>query len=495
MTTDTDRRAAIASVRGTLLIGGEWQAASDGAQFAVENPSDENELGVVADAGPADARKAMDAAHDAFDDWATTNSRRRADILRAGFEAVMADRERLATLLTLEMGKPLEQSRREVEYAADYLRWFSEEAVRIDGDYRPSPTDSARMLIMRQPVGPALTVTPWNFPLVTATRDIGPALATGCPIIVKPAPETPLATLALGACLNDAGLPPGVLGLLPSSRGEAVVDEILSDPRLRALAFTGSEQVGRELASESAWQSLRISMELGGNAPFIVFEDADMDQAVHGALEAKTRNHGESCTAANRFLVAEEVAAEFVERFVEALAGLQVGDGFDPGVDLGPMISADQRDEMARLADGAVAGGATALAGRHDLPSRGHFYPPTVLIDVADDAEILSHEIFGPVAPIVTFASEEEALSRANATVYGLVAYIYTQDLSRALRVAERVETGMIGLNRGSVSNVSAPFGGVKRSGSGRKGGREGVDEYLEVKYVSLDVDFETRDG
>lgn len=495
MTTSTDRRAAIASVRGALLIDGEWRAAEGGAEFAVENPSDETELSAVADAGPADAAMAMDAAHEAFGGWAARHPRKRADILRAGFDAVMADQERLATILTLEMGKPLEQSRHEVEYAADYLRWFSEEAVRLDGDYRQSPTDSARMLIMRQPIGPALTVTPWNFPLVTAARDIGPALATGCPIIVKPAPETPLATLAFGACLNDAGLPPGVLGLLPSSRGKAVVDEILGDPRLRALAFTGSEQVGRELASESAWQSLRISMELGGNAPFIVFEDADIGRAVNGALEAKTRNHGESCTAANRFLVAEEVADEFTEQFVAALEKLQVGDGFDPDVDLGPMISADQREETARLAEGAVAGGATALAGGHDLPPRGHFYAPTVLVDVADDAEILSREIFGPVAPIVTFASEEEALARANATVYGLVAYIYTQDLSRALRVAERLETGMIGLNRGRVSNVAAPFGGVKRSGSGRKGGRAGVDEYLETKYVSLDVDLDSDDG
>lgn len=492
MTHADDPRAVLSRAPDSLLIAGEWVPASDGSEFSVENPADESALTAVADAGPRDAASALDAAHGASDEWAATTSRVRSDILRAGYDAVMDQQEHLATILTLEMGKPLEQSRGEVRYAADYLRWFSEEAVRIDGDYRASPTDSSRMIIMRQPVGVALTVTSWNFPLVTAARDVGPALAAGCPIIVKPAPETPLATLALGACLQDAGLPPGVLGLLPSSRGEELVDEVIDDRRLRALAFTGSEQVGRELVAESAEQSLRISMELGGNAPFLVFADADIERAVQGALEAKTRNHGESCTAANRLLVADEIADEFVDAFVGEVERLRIGDGFDPDVDLGPMISADQLAETARLADDAIAQGATALAGGHDLPEAGHYYAPTVLVDVDHDSEILRREIFGPVAPVVTFSSEEEAITMANATVYGLVAYIYTQDLARALRVAERIETGMIGLNQGAVSNVAAPFGGVKRSGSGRKGGRMGIDEYLETKYVSLGVDLES---
>ena len=391
--------------------------------------------------------------------------------------------------MTLEMGKALAESRAEIVYAAEFFRWFSEEAVRIHGRYMVNTTGKGRILTMQQPVGPCVFVTPWNFPTAMGTRKIAPAIAAGCTMVVKPAQQTPLSMLALARILEEAGLPDGVLNVITSRRSGAVVEPLLKDPRTRKLSFTGSTEVGRMLIEQSAHQVLRVSMELGGNAPFVVFEDADLDAAVDGAMLAKMRNVGEACTAANRFHVHESVAAEFAARLAERMSALKVGRGTEEGVDVGPLIDAAQRGKVDELVGDAIARGAKVLIGGSAVDGRGYFFEPTVLADVPADARLLSEEIFGPVAPVCTFSSEEEAIAAANRTEYGLVAYVYTRDLGRAFRVCEGIETGMVGLNQGVVSNAAAPFGGVKQSGFGREGGFEGIDEYLETKYVAFGVE------
>jgi succinate-semialdehyde dehydrogenase/glutarate-semialdehyde dehydrogenase len=407
-------------------------------------------------------------------------------LLRRAFEAVTAARDDLALLLTLEQGKPLSEAAAEVDYAAEFFRWFAEEAVRVDGGYRRSPDGRTRLLTMRQPVGPCLFVTPWNLPLAMGTRKIGPALAAGCTVVIKPAEQTPLSVLALVAILVDCGLPPGVVNVVTSSDPAGVTNPLLADPRLRKLSFTGSTAVGRVLLARAADQVLRVSMELGGNAPFLVFGDADIEAAVDGAMIAKMRFTGQACTAANRFLVDNRVVDAFAEQLTERMAACVIGRGTEPGITVGPLIDAAAVEKVQSLVDDAVAKGARMLLGGKALPGPGHFYPPTVLADVPNSARILVEEVFGPVAPIRSFVYDAQALAEANATEFGLVAYAYTADLDRAVRVAEGLEAGMIGINRGLVSNPAAPFGGVKQSGLGREGGFEGITEFLETKYVAL---------
>ena len=393
---------------------------------------------------------------------------------------------RLALLMTLEMGKALAESRAEIAYAAEFFRWFSEEAVRVHGRYMVNTTGKGRILTMRQPVGPCVFVTPWNFPTAMGTRKLAPAIAAGCTMVVKPAQQTPLSMLALAKILEEAGLPAGVLNVITAKRSGAVIEPLLRDSRTRKLSFTGSTEVGRRLIEQSAEQILRVSMELGGNAPFLVFEDADLDAAIEGAMVAKMRNVGEACTAANRFHVHESVADEFARGLAERMGALKVGRGTDADVDVGPLIDEAQRTKVTELVGDAVDRGARVLLGGEAVGDRGYFFAPTVLVGVPADARVFSEEIFGPVAPISRFTSEEEALAEANRTEYGLVAYVYTRDLARAFRVSEGIETGMVGLNQGVVSNPAAPFGGVKHSGFGREGGFEGISEYLETKYVAL---------
>jgi succinate-semialdehyde dehydrogenase/glutarate-semialdehyde dehydrogenase len=475
-------------VRKELFIGGEWRAATGGGKLAVEDPATGQPLVEVADAEVEDALAALDAASGTQADWAAHAPRERGEILRRAYEAVMAQADDLALLMTLEMGKSVAESRAEVTYAAEFLRWFSEEAVRIHGRYMVNTTGKGRILTMRQPVGPCVFVTPWNFPTAMGTRKIAPAIAAGCTMVVKPAQQTPLSMLALAQVLEEAGLPKGVLNVITAKRSGAVIEPLLKDPRTRKLSFTGSTEVGRTLIEQSAAQVLRVSMELGGNAPFLLFEDADLDAAVEGALLAKMRNIGEACTAANRFHVHESVAEEFARRLAERMSKLKVGRGTEPDVDVGPLIDDKQRSKVAELVEDAVSRGARLLLGGHAIDGPGYFFEPTVIVDVPDDARLLREEIFGPVAPIATFSSEQEALRAANGTEYGLVAFLYTRDLDRAIRVSEGLESGMVGLNQGVVSNPAAPFGGVKQSGFGREGGFEGINEYLEVKYVALAV-------
>jgi succinate-semialdehyde dehydrogenase/glutarate-semialdehyde dehydrogenase len=487
MTITQDARwTVLDTVPTDLLIGADWAAAEGGRTFPVEDPATGEVLTEVADASGADAIAALGAADDAREGWAATPARERAELLRRGFEAVVERAEELSLLMTLEMGKPLGEARSELAYGAEFLRWYSEEAVRIDGRYTLSPTGDSRILVSRQPVGPCLLITPWNFPLAMATRKVAPALAAGCTVVLKPASLTPLTALAFAQLMLDAGLPPGVLNVVTSSRAGEVVSPLLADERLHKVSFTGSTEVGRRLIRQSADRVLRTSMELGGNAPFIVFDDADLEAAVDGALVAKMRNVGESCIAANRLYVHESLAERFAERLAARMGALVVGHGAEPGVEVGPLIDSGQRDSVAALVDEARNGGAEILCGGEAVDGPGYFYRPTVLVDPAPDASILREEIFGPVAPIVTFADEDEAIAAANATEYGLVAYLYTRDLARALRSMERLETGMVGINRGLISNAAAPFGGVKASGLGREGGHEGIDEYLETKYASI---------
>jgi succinate-semialdehyde dehydrogenase/glutarate-semialdehyde dehydrogenase len=488
MTGAERERAVLAQVPTDLYIAGEWRAASAGATLAVEDPATTEPLVQVADASVDDALAALTAAADAQAAWAAHPPRERGEILRRAYEAIVAQTEDLALLMTLEMGKALAESRAEIGYAAEFFRWFSEEAVRIHGRYMVNTTGKGRILTMRQPVGPCVFVTPWNFPTAMGTRKIAPAIAAGCTMVVKPAKQTPLSMLALAKILEDAGLPEGVLNVITARSAGAVIAPLLADPRTRKLSFTGSTEVGRTLIEESAQQILRVSMELGGNAPFLVFDDADLDAAVDGALLAKMRNVGEACTAANRFHVHESVAAEFSRRLAERMGALKVGRGTEPDVDVGPLIDEAQRGKVTELVDDAVQRGARVLLGGVPTGERGYFFEPTVLADVPDGARLLTEEIFGPVAPVATFTTEEQALAAANRTEYGLVAYVYTRDLSRAFRVCEGIESGMIGLNQGVVSNPAAPFGGVKQSGFGREGGFEGVGEYLETKYVALGV-------
>lgn len=476
----------LASVPKQLWIGGPVDATGGGT-FAVHNPANGEVLAEVADGSPEDAVRALDAAVAVQAQWAATPARERGEILRAVFERITACAEEFALLMTLEMGKALPESRNEVRYGAEFFRWFSEEAARIHGRYLHAPSGTGRILVHKQPVGPCLAITPWNFPLAMGTRKIGPALAAGCTMIVKPASATPLTMLLLAKLCSEAGLPDGVLSVITSRRSGAVTQPLLDDPRLRKLTFTGSTEVGRTLVEKSASGLLRTSMELGGNAPFVVFDDADIDAAVEGALLAKLRNGGEACTAANRFHVHRAVVEEFTEKFVAAInSQVRLGPGTDPDTTLGPLVSEDQLNTVAELVDDAVDAGASVRVGGKAPGGPGWFYPATVLTDIPARARILREEVFGPVAPIVAFDTEEEGLAAANDTEFGLVSYIYTRDLERALRVAEGLESGMVGVNRGVISDPAAPFGGVKASGFGREGGTEGIEEYLSTKYIAM---------
>jgi len=478
--------AVVEAVPTGLFIGGSWRDAEGSKTFPVEDPSTGDTLTEVADAGVADGHAALDAAVAAQADWARTPPRERGEILRKAFEIITGRADDLALLMTLEMGKPLSESKAEITYGAEFFRWFAEESVRIAGRWSTAPNGAGRLLTMKQPVGPCLMITPWNFPLAMGTRKIGPAVAAGCTMVMKPASLTPLTMLALADILAEAGLPDGVLNVVTTKSTGEVMGPIIKDPRLRKLTFTGSTEVGRGLVEQSADGLLRVSMELGGNAPFLVFGDADLGAAVDGAMLAKMRNVGEACTAANRFLVHESVAEEFAARMTERMAALKVGRGAEDGVEVGPLVEAKQRDKVAELVDDAVSQGATVRCGGAASEGKGYYYPPTVLTDVSTKARMYREEIFGPVAPIFTFSSDEEGVAMANDTEYGLVSYVYTRDLARSLGVAEGLETGMIGLNQGMVSNVAAPFGGVKASGFGREGGSEGIEEYLETKYVAI---------
>ena len=440
----------------------------------------------MADAGVSDGEAALDAAVQTQAEWAATAPRERGEILRRAFELITERADDLALLMTLEMGKPIKESKAEIAYAAEFFRWFSEESVRISGRWSVAPNGATRLLTMKQPVGPCLMITPWNFPLAMGTRKIGPAVAAGCTMVVKPASLTPLSMLALAQIMVEAGLPDGVLNVVTTTSTADVMEPLIRDPRLRKLTFTGSTEVGRTLVEQSAQGLLRVSMELGGNAPFVVFNDADLDAAVDGAMLAKMRNIGEACTAANRFIVHSSVADEFSRRLAERMGALVVGRGTDDGVDVGPLVEAKQRDKVAELVDDAVQNGADVAVGGNPGQGAGYFYAPTVLTDVSAESRMFREEIFGPVAPVFTFDDDDKGIAMANDTEYGLVAYVYTQDVSRAITAAERLETGMVGLNQGVVSNPAAPFGGVKASGFGREGGAEGIEEYLETKYVGL---------
>ena len=469
-----------------LFIDGTWHDATGAARFAVHEPATGAELAQVADAGVDDAIDAVAAAHRAQPGWAAMAPRRRSDALRRAFELMLARAEDLAELIVRENGKPIAEARGEVTYAAEFFRWFSEEAVRLDGRFASAPSGTNRMLITHQPIGVALLVTPWNFPAAMATRKIGPALAAGCSVVLKPATETPLTALAVAALLAEAGVPAGVVNVLPTTRNAEVVSAMLADTRIRKLSFTGSTEVGRILLAQAARRVVKCSMELGGNAPFIVFADADVDAALEGALIAKLRHNGEACTAANRFYVERPVAEAFAEKLTARFSSLTLGNGLDPDVQLGPLVDAATRDKVTRLVDAAVAAGARARSSGRVPDGAGFFYPATVLDRVAPDSPILAEEIFGPVAPVVAFDDEAEVIRLANATEYGLVGYVYTRDLARGLRVAEALESGMVGLNRGLVSDPAAPFGGMKQSGLGREGGHEGILEYTESKYIAV---------
>ena len=471
-----------------LFIAGIWRDAKAGSTFDVVDPATGEVLCPVADASPEDGVDAVTAAAAAQDGWAAVPTRQRGELLRGTYELLTDRADDLALLLTLEMGKPLAEAKAEIAYAADFFRWFSEEAVRLPGRYTRSPDGTARFLTGSRPVGPCLLITPWNFPIAMAARKIAPAMAAGCTMVLKPAEQTPLSALALTAVLEEVGLPPGVLNVVTTTAPGPVVEPLLRRPEIRKLSFTGSTATGRWLMTVAAENLLRLSLELGGNAPFLVFDDADLNEAVEGAMVAKLRNGGQACTAANRFLVAESVAEEFTARLADRMGRVAVGPGAQPGVTLGPLIEERARDKVAALVADAVDGGAKALVGGTPAQRPGWFFPPTVLTAVPDAAAVLHEEIFGPVAPITTFRTEDEAVAAANRTTYGLVSYLYTNDLRRALRVGERLETGMVGLNQGLVSNAAAPFGGVKHSGFGREGGEEGIAEYLATQYLAVAI-------
>ncbi|GAA2745967.1 NAD-dependent succinate-semialdehyde dehydrogenase [Terrabacter aerolatus] len=482
------QKSVIDAVPKGLLIGGQWRDGSDGETIAVDDPSNGRLLTHVAAASVADGRAALDAAVAAQADWARTAPRERGELLRTAYEKITERAEEFAMLMTLEMGKTLAESRGEVAYGAEFFRWFSEEAVRISGRWSTAPNGATRLMTMKQPVGPTLMITPWNFPLAMGTRKIGPAIAAGCTMVVKPASQTPLTMLALAELLRECGLPDGVLNVVMTTHGTTgdVMEPLIRDPRLRKLTFTGSTPVGRSLMEQASQGILRVSMELGGNAPFLVFGDADVDQAVEGAMLAKMRNMGEACTAANRFYVHESLADEFSAKLARRMGALTLGKGTKDGVDVGPLVDEKARDKVSALVDDAVAKGAKVLVGGSAPEGPGWFYNPTVLADVPADADMAREEIFGPVAPVTTFRTDAEAIRLANDTEYGLVAYLFTKDLSRAITMSEALEYGMVGVNQGIVSNPAAPFGGVKASGVGREGGFEGIDEYLETKYVGI---------
>jgi succinate-semialdehyde dehydrogenase/glutarate-semialdehyde dehydrogenase len=471
-----------------LLIGGTWRPAADGATMPVENPATLEVLARVADAGVDDAHAATRAAAAAQDAWGTTAARRRADILRAAFDLVTARAEDIATVMTSEMGKPLAEARGEVAYGAEFLRWFSEEATRLEGGYGTTPDGSTRMITMRRPVGPSLLITPWNFPLAMGTRKIGAALAAGCTVVFKPAPQTPLTALLLADIFREAGLPDGALNVITTSRAAEVIAPVMRSGLLRKLSFTGSTAVGKSLLTQAAQNVMRTSMELGGNAAFIVFDDADLDTAVDAVFAAKMRNMGEACTAANRVYVQRGLAEAFTTTLAARMSSLVVGDGLADGTQVGPLIDAPSKAKVSDLVADALAHGAT-VAGQAQAPDGdGHYYPPTVLFAPGADSRILRTEIFGPVAVVIPFDTEDEVVHAANDTPWGLVGYLATSDLNRALRIGERLEVGMVGVNTGMVSNPAAPFGGVKESGLGREGGRVGIEEYLEYRYLALPV-------
>lgn len=487
-TETTSESAVLDAVGKQLFIGGRWVDARGGGTLAVEDPATGATLCEVADAQVDDAKAALAAADETFETFRGVAPRERSDILRRAYDLITERTDELALLMTLEMGKPVAESKGEIAYAANFFRWYAEEAVRINGRFTVNETGAGRVLTMQQPIGPCLFITPWNFPLAMGTRKIGPAIAAGCTMVVKPAKQTPLSMLALAGILEEAGLPGGVLNVVTASSSGTIMEPLIRDPRVRKLSFTGSTEVGRKLIEQSAEQVLKVSMELGGNAPLLVFADADLDRAVDGALLAKMRNGGEACTSANRIYVHESVAADFTQRLANAIGALKVGRGTEDGVKVGPLIDEAQRAKVAELVEDAVGKGARAVCGGARVDGPGYFYAPTVLADIPQDATILRQEIFGPVAPVITFSSDEEAIEKANDTEYGLVAYVFTQDLNRAFRVCEALDTGMIGLNQGMVSNAGAPFGGVKASGFGREGGPEGLEEYLETKYIAMNV-------
>lgn len=478
--------AAVSDVPPQLLIGGDWIAAASGATFDVIDPATEEVLAQVADAGITEAIAAVDAAEAAAEAWKATSPRRRSDVLMRCFELMHENAERLARMISAENGKALPDARSEVTYAAEFFRWYAEEAVRSHGALGRAPAGAYNITVSHQPIGIAILVTPWNFPAAMATRKIAPALAAGCTCILKPAAETPLTALAIGEIMRQAGVPAGVVNIVTTTQAGPVVSAILHDNRVRKLSFTGSTGVGRILLREAADQVINCSMELGGNAPFIVFDDADLETAVAGAMVAKMRNGGEACTAANRFYVQSGILPAFTRRFAEEMATLKVGPGLNDTTQLGPLITAAAVAKVDRLVADAIAKGAHVATGGAKVDSDGFFYAPTVLADVPTDAQILHEEIFGPVAPIVSFKTDDEVVRMANDTEYGLVSYVFSQDLKRALAVADRLETGMVGINRGVVSDAAAPFGGVKQSGLGREGSHHGMLEFLEPKYVAV---------
>ncbi|HLS01440.1 MAG TPA: NAD-dependent succinate-semialdehyde dehydrogenase [Beutenbergiaceae bacterium] len=483
MTTNAEREL-LESTPTSLYINGHWRPSASGETFDVVNPASGDVIAAVANANGDDAAAAMDAAAQAFPTWADTPARTRSDILRKAFDLLAERAEEFALLMTLEMGKPLPEARGEVAYGNEFVRWFSEEAVRVQGRYGPSPEGHGRMVVSQHPVGPAYLITPWNFPLAMATRKIAPALAAGCTVVIKPANLTPLTTLAYAALLEEAGVPAGVVNVITTEAAGEVSEPILNDDRLSKLSFTGSTPVGKMLMSQAADKVLRTSMELGGNAPFIVFDDADLDKAVEGALAAKFRNIGQACTAANRFIVHESIAEEFAQRVTEAVTGMRVGPGTESDVTIGPLIDDRAVSKAMELVNDALSKGAQLQTGGERVDGPGFFYQPTVVTDVSDDARLLKEEIFGPVLAITRFETEDQAVALANNTEYGLVSYVFTEDLARGQRMIERLATGMMGLNMGVVSNAAAPFGGWKQSGLGREGGMEGIHEYLQTKYT-----------
>jgi succinate-semialdehyde dehydrogenase/glutarate-semialdehyde dehydrogenase len=473
------------AVRKDLYINGAWRAGSDAARIAVVDPATEQTIAQVADASVADGLDAVAAASAAGPAWAARAPRQRGEILRRAFELLIGHRESFARLITLESGKALTEARAEVTYAAEFLRWYSEEAVRISGDLGLAPSGANRMVVLRQPIGVCVLITPWNFPAAMATRKIGPALAAGCTVVLKPAKETPLTALAMASLFEEAGVPPGVVNVVPSRRTAAMIGEMLRDARVRKLSFTGSTEIGRVLLAQAAQQVVKCSMELGGNAPFVVLEDADLDLAVSSAMVAKLRNGGESCTAANRFYVHASIAEDFARRFAAAMEQVRVGPGLDDGVQMGPLVNEATRRKVVELVEDARRRGGRVLTGGRIPERAGYFYEPTVIAGVPRDARAFREEIFGPVAPIATFASIDEAVALANDTEFGLVSFVHSRDLAKALSVAERIESGMVGINRGIVSDPAAPFGGWKQSGVGREGAHEGMLEYLETKYIA----------
>lgn len=477
---------AVRTVPKGLYLAGQWRPSSSGKEFAVRDPATGVAIAQVADATVEDGLEALRIAAQTQASWAATAPRQRGEILRAAFEAMVDQKDQFAELITMEMGKPLADSHSEVAYAAEFFRWFSEEAVRLAGSWTQAPDGASRFLTMRQPVGPSLLVTPWNFPLAMVTRKLGPALAAGCTAIIKPSSRSPLTVNAVIQVLESVGLPAGVVAVIPTSNSSGVVEAIMADPRLRKVSFTGSTETGRQLIEQGAHNVLRMSMELGGNAPLIVFADADLDQAVEEAMKAKMRSNAEACTAANRFFVHRSVRAAFVERLSAKFFDLRVGPGYESTSTVGPLIDAKAVAKVRGLVDAAVDGGAKPVFSGNVPEGDGFFFPPVILQDVAPTSEIMRHEIFGPVVAVAEFDTDEQAISLANDTEFGLVAYIFTKSLERAIKVAEALETGMVGVNRGVISNPAAPFGGVKMSGFGREGGAEGVDEYLETKYVNI---------